>query len=37
LQQAGVVLGGTYPHPIVDHKAARARALAGYGEMKKAP
>ena len=25
---AGVGLGETYPHPIVDHKAARARALA---------
>lgn len=27
LAQAGVKLGVTYPHPIVDHDAARARAL----------
>lgn len=27
LQQAGVSLGDEYPHPIVDHKAARERAL----------
>lgn len=30
LAAAGVVLGKTYPDPIVDHKAARARALAAY-------
>ena len=30
LLEAGVKLGDTYPHPIVDHKAARERALAGY-------
>ncbi len=30
LARAGVVLGKTYPHPIVRHDAARARALAGY-------
>ena len=28
LTDAGVVLGSTYPKPIVDHRAARARALA---------
>ena len=28
LAESGVVLGKTYPTPIVDHKAARARALA---------
>lgn len=36
LADAGVVLGETYPKPIVDHKAARARALGGYEDMKKA-
>ena len=30
LQQAGVVLGETYPKPIVDHKEARERALSAY-------
>ena len=30
LRQAGVTLGSTYPAPLVDHKEARARALAGY-------
>ncbi len=30
LSAAGVVLGKTYPEPIVDHKAARERALAAY-------
>ncbi len=35
LQDAGVVLGKTYPHPVVDHAEARKRALAGY-EMVKA-
>ena len=35
LAQAGVGLGETYPAPIVDHAAARARALAGYAEVKK--
>jgi len=30
LAQAGVKLGETYPKPIVDHKAAREKALAGY-------
>jgi deoxyribodipyrimidine photo-lyase len=28
LHDAGVTLGRSYPHPIVDHAAARARALA---------
>lgn len=28
LAEAGVVLGETYPHPVVDHVAARERALA---------
>jgi len=34
LKNAGVTLGKTYPAPIVDHKAARARALAAYEEMR---
>ena len=31
---AGVVLGKTYPKPIVDHDAARARALAAFAEAR---
>jgi deoxyribodipyrimidine photo-lyase len=34
LEKAGVKLGETYPKPIVDHKAARERALAAYKEIK---
>jgi deoxyribodipyrimidine photo-lyase len=34
LAAAGVRLGRDYPHPIVDHAAARARALDVYGEAK---
>ena len=30
LAMAGVRLGETYPYPIVDHSAARQRALEGY-------
>jgi deoxyribodipyrimidine photo-lyase len=30
LADAGVTLGTTYPHPIVDHDDARKQALAGY-------
>ncbi|MDB5626010.1 MAG: Deoxyribodipyrimidine photo-lyase type [Tardiphaga sp.] len=30
LRDAGVVLGENYPQPIVDHKAARERALKAY-------
>ncbi len=33
LARAGVQLGKTYPHPIVDHAAARARALAALAEI----
>lgn len=36
LRAAGVTLGGTYPRPIVDHAAARARALAAYETMRRA-
>ena len=34
LRGAGVVLGNTYPHPIVDHGLARDRALAAFQEIK---
>ncbi|MEZ5961382.1 MAG: deoxyribodipyrimidine photo-lyase [Hyphomonadaceae bacterium] len=34
LKRAGVALGENYPHPIVDHAAARARALAAFAEIK---
>ncbi|MEO8652126.1 MAG: deoxyribodipyrimidine photo-lyase [Hyphomicrobiaceae bacterium] len=37
LASAGVMLGRTYPHPIVDHMAARARALAAFEATKSAP
>lgn len=36
LQKAGVSLGDTYPQPMVDHAAARARALSAYDEIKTA-
>ncbi|MCG8503204.1 MAG: DNA photolyase family protein [Sphingomonadales bacterium] len=36
LAEAGILLGETYPRPIVDHAAARARALAAYERIKKA-
>ena len=34
LQAAGVVLGKTYPLPVVDHKAARTRALVAFAQMR---
>jgi deoxyribodipyrimidine photo-lyase len=34
LASAGVELGNTYPHPIIDHMAARARALAAFESTK---
>lgn len=34
LGAAGVSLGETYPAPIVDHKAARGRALAAFERVK---
>ena len=36
LRAAGVELGVTYPHPIVDHSTARNAALAGYESVKAA-
>ncbi len=32
--QAEVVLGGNYPHPIVDHAHARAEALAAFKQLR---
>jgi deoxyribodipyrimidine photo-lyase len=34
LAGAGIVLGVTYPTPLVDHRYARERALAAYGSIK---
>ena len=34
LQEAGVVLGETYPKPIVDLKSSRERALAAFRSLK---
>tara|TARA_B100000614_G_scaffold261985_1_gene293540 strand:+ start:5569 stop:7101 length:1533 start_codon:yes stop_codon:yes gene_type:complete len=34
LEKAGIVLGDTYPAPIVDHARARARALAAFEEIR---
>jgi len=34
LRDAGVILGDTYPHPIVSHKDGRTRALAAYETLK---
>jgi len=36
LASAGIVLGKTYPKPIVDHKEGRERALTAYDTLKKA-
>lgn len=36
LKSAGVVLGQNYPMPIVDHDAARKRALAAFDRVKSA-
>jgi deoxyribodipyrimidine photo-lyase len=34
LRAAGVMLGGTYPHPIVDFRGSRDRALAQWSRLK---
>lgn len=34
LSQANITLGETYPHPIVQIKESRERALAAYGTTK---
>jgi deoxyribodipyrimidine photo-lyase len=36
LAAAGVVLGGAYPSPIVDHDAARRRALSAFEDLQSA-
>jgi deoxyribodipyrimidine photo-lyase len=36
LRSAGVTLGREYPHPIVEHRAARSAALAAYTGIKEA-
>ncbi len=36
LAKAGVVLGETYPRPMVDHKVARQRALAVFQDLPQA-
>jgi deoxyribodipyrimidine photo-lyase len=36
LAAAGITLGYSYPRPIVDHQAARARALASFASLKPA-
>ncbi|MEM1045011.1 MAG: deoxyribodipyrimidine photo-lyase [Pseudomonadota bacterium] len=36
LEKAGIRLGDTYPHPIVDHRSARQAALDAYQSMKSA-
>ncbi|KZM50207.1 deoxyribodipyrimidine photo-lyase [Labrenzia sp. OB1] len=36
LERAGVTLGETYPHPLVDHASARQAALKGYEAVKQA-
>jgi deoxyribodipyrimidine photo-lyase len=34
LKAAGIVLGATYPRPVVEHGAARQRALAAFARVK---
>lgn len=34
LASAGIALGKTYPHPIVEHKVGRERALAAYAKIR---
>ncbi len=36
LEEAGIELGKTYPKPIVDHDAARTRALSAYKDTRAA-
>ena len=37
LSQAGVVLGRTYPEPVVNHFSARQAALESYAAIRAAP
>lgn len=34
LKRAGVILGQTYPRPMIEHKTGRQRALDAYSKMK---
>ncbi|MGB1069410.1 MAG: FAD-binding domain-containing protein, partial [Henriciella sp.] len=34
LKRAGIVLGQTYPRPMIEHKTGRQRALDAYSRMK---
>ena len=34
LEKAGIELGRTYPHIIVEHKFARQRALDAYADLR---
>jgi deoxyribodipyrimidine photo-lyase len=34
LASAGITLGESYPHPIVDHRKARERALKAYEKVR---
>ncbi len=34
LREAGITLGKTYPHPMVDHKKAREEALAAFKQLR---
>jgi deoxyribodipyrimidine photo-lyase len=36
LTSSGVVLGSTYPEPIIDHRKGRERALAAYAKVRNA-
>lgn len=35
LKRAGIILGQTYPRPIVEHKTARLKALVAYAKISK--
>lgn len=35
LEESGIVLGKTYPHPIVDHAAARLKALEAFASIRR--
>ena len=37
LAAAGVTLGHSYPHPVVDHRAARQAALDAYAALRGSP
>jgi deoxyribodipyrimidine photo-lyase len=35
LRQAGIILGKTYPNPLVNHESARREALLAFDSIKK--